>query len=174
MFVPNTVPAMDLSHGFQLAIADDAANQLLASLWSAKGLDKTLMLKTGPYGDVGKLFDSVELQAAVPPFVDATAGRLELTIGDLMATSPEGKRLLELLGTFVRAAGTEIPAAALDLRPPVAAVGRMRGTSPISANFAWRRNSRSFNATSESYMAINRLNSIPGRPSRNPSRTMYM
>src|SRR5262249_22903010 len=69
VYIPNTLPAMDLSHGFQLAIADDAANQLLASLWSAKGLDKTLMLKTGPYGDVGKLFDSVELAAAVPPFV---------------------------------------------------------------------------------------------------------
>ena len=65
------LPAMDLSQGFQLAVADDAANQLLTSMRSAKGLDKTLDLKTGPYGDIGQLYDSVEIAAAVPPFVDA-------------------------------------------------------------------------------------------------------
>jgi hypothetical protein len=63
---------MDLSHGFQLALSDDAANQLVGSLWAAKGLDKTIDLTTGPYGDVGKLYDSVALQTMVPPFVDAT------------------------------------------------------------------------------------------------------
>jgi hypothetical protein len=86
VYVPNTEPAMDLSHGFQLAVADDAANQLLGSLWAAKGLDKQIDLKTGPYGDVGTLYDSVELEAKVPPYVDATGDGLKLTIGDLMAT----------------------------------------------------------------------------------------
>ncbi|MGE5181453.1 MAG: hypothetical protein ACM31C_05305 [Acidobacteriota bacterium] len=91
VFVPNTVPAMDLSHGFQLAVADDAANQLLASLWAAHGLDKVIDLKTGPYGEVGQLYDSVELSAAVPPFVDASGNALELTVGDLMATFRNGE-----------------------------------------------------------------------------------
>ena len=86
VMVPNTVPAMDTSHGFQVAVADDAANQLFSSLWAAKGLDKTLDLKTGPYGDVGVLYDSVNISALVPPYVDASSDGLKLTIGDLMAT----------------------------------------------------------------------------------------
>jgi hypothetical protein len=100
VYVPNTVPAMDLSHGFQLAVADDAANQLFASLWAAHGLDKVIDLKTGPYGEIGQLYDSVELSAAVPPFVDASGASgqgLKLTVGDLMATFRNG----ELVATEV-------------------------------------------------------------------------
>ncbi len=93
VFVPNTAPAMDTSHGFQLAIADDAANQLLASFWAAKGMDKTFDLKTGSYGDIGKLYDKVELAAAVPPYVDATGGALKLTVGDLVATFKNGDQV---------------------------------------------------------------------------------
>jgi hypothetical protein len=91
VYVPNQLPAMDLSHGFQLAIADDAANQLFGSLWAAKGLDKVLDLKTGPYGEIGQLYDSVELSASVPPFVDASSGSLKMTIGDLTATFRQGE-----------------------------------------------------------------------------------
>lgn len=92
VFVDNVVPAMDLSHGFSLAVADDAANQALASMWSAKGLDDTIDLKNGSYGDVGTLYDSVEIGTLAPPFVDAsnTANGLVLTIGDLMATFRNG------------------------------------------------------------------------------------
>lgn len=86
VYVPNTAPAMDMSQGFQVAVADDVANQLLASLWSAKALDRTLDLKTGPYGNIGTLYDSVELEAMVPPYIDANAGQVTLTVGDLMAT----------------------------------------------------------------------------------------
>ena len=91
VFVPNVVPAMDLSQGFQLAVADDTANQLLTSLWSAKGLDKTIMLANGPYGDIGKLYDSVEISAAAPPFVDASGTDLVLTLGDLMVSFMNGE-----------------------------------------------------------------------------------
>lgn len=90
VYVANTLPAMDTSHGFQIAIADDAANQLLASFWGAKGMDLGLDLKTGPYGEVGKLYDRVELSAAVPPFVDASGTGLKLTIGDILATFKHG------------------------------------------------------------------------------------
>jgi hypothetical protein len=72
VYVGNTVPAMDKSQGFQVAVADDAANQLLTSFWSAKGMETTIDLKTGPYGNIGKLYDSVELSAKVPPFIDAS------------------------------------------------------------------------------------------------------
>jgi hypothetical protein len=86
VFVQNTLPTMDMSHGFQLAVADDAANQLLTSLWSAKGLDKTVELEGGSYGEIGKLYDSVELKVAVPPFVDASDGKLTLTVGDMVGS----------------------------------------------------------------------------------------
>src|SRR5687768_10949217 len=72
VYVPNTLPAMDMSHGFQLAIADDTANQLLTSMWSAGGMDKTIELANGSYGEVGKLYDSVQLEVKVPPYLDAT------------------------------------------------------------------------------------------------------
>ena len=86
VYVSNTTPVMDMSHGFQLAVADDAANQLMTSLWSAKGLDMTLDLKTGMYGNVGQLYDSVQLEAKVPPFVDAGGERLMMTVGDMVAS----------------------------------------------------------------------------------------
>jgi hypothetical protein len=86
VYVANTLPTMDMSHGFQLAVADDAANQLLTSMWSAKGLDKTIDLKTGSYGEIGQLYDAVELKTAVPPFVDASDGKLTLTVGDMVAS----------------------------------------------------------------------------------------
>ena len=90
VFVANQAPAMSTDHGFALAVADDAVNQLLGSYWAAKGMDRTFDLTTGSYGDVGKLYDRVELSAAVPPFVDASGGALELTIGDLVATFKNG------------------------------------------------------------------------------------
>ena len=86
VYVPNTVPTMDMSQGFQLAVADDAANQLLTSFWSAKGMHKTLELATGSYGDVGQLYDSVELDVKVPPYVQAADGKLLLTIGDMVGS----------------------------------------------------------------------------------------
>jgi hypothetical protein len=89
--VTNTQPTMDLSHGFQLAVAANAANQVLTSLWSAKGLDDTLMLNNGSYGDIGTLYDSVEIAAQAPPYVDASSGTgLVLTVGDLMGTFKNG------------------------------------------------------------------------------------
>jgi hypothetical protein len=91
VYVPNTVPTMDMSQGFQLAVADDAANQLLTSFWSAKGMDKTLELATGSYGDVGKLYDSVELSVKVPPYVQATDGKLTLTVGDMVGSFKLGE-----------------------------------------------------------------------------------
>jgi len=90
VYVPNTLPAMDMSQGFQLAVADDTANQLLTSLYSAKALDGTFDLANGSYGDVGKLFDSVQLEAKVPPYVEANGDKLIMTVGDLMATFKNG------------------------------------------------------------------------------------
>lgn len=91
VFVENDQPAMSTDHGFSLAVADDAANQLLASFWAAGGMDRTFDLTTGSYGEIGRLYDRVELSAKVPPFVSATGGALRLTIGDLIATFRNGE-----------------------------------------------------------------------------------
>jgi hypothetical protein len=90
VYVANQVPAMSTERGFALAVADDAANQLLGSYWAAGGLDRAFDLTTGSYGQIGTLYDRVELSAAVPPFVDASDGALRLTIGDLIATFKNG------------------------------------------------------------------------------------
>jgi hypothetical protein len=90
VYVPNQVPVMDLSRGFELAVADDAANQLLGSLWAAKGMDGGFDLKNGSYGEIGRLYDRVELSAQVPPFIDASGDSLRLTVGDLLATFKNG------------------------------------------------------------------------------------
>jgi len=93
VYVANTLPVMDKSQGFQLAVADDAANQLLSSLWAAKALEAGLDLKTGSYGEVGKLYDRVEITAKVPPYIDATGEGLKMTIGDLIATFKNGESI---------------------------------------------------------------------------------
>ena len=90
VYIANQQPAMSTDHGFALAVADDAANQLLASFWAARGLDRTFDLTTGSYGDIGKLYDRVQLSAAVPPFLDASGGSLRLAIGDVLATFRSG------------------------------------------------------------------------------------
>jgi hypothetical protein len=84
VFVPSLVPSLGMKHGFELAIADDAANQLLTSMWSAKAFDGTIDL--GAYEQIGELYDSAQLQLVLPPHVDANRRPLELTIGDWIAT----------------------------------------------------------------------------------------
>jgi hypothetical protein len=86
VYVPNIAPPLDASAGFQLAVADDAANQLLTSMWSAKALDQTVALDPAADGRIGELYRTVQLQAMVPPHVDASGDQLHLTIGDWIAT----------------------------------------------------------------------------------------
>ena len=91
VYVANQIPAMSSDAGFELAIADDAANQLLGSFWAAGGLNLAFDLTTGSYGNIGQLYDRVELSAKVPPFIDASGGSLALTLGDLVATFKRGQ-----------------------------------------------------------------------------------
>jgi len=90
VYVPNTLPVMNKAIGFQLAVADDAANQLLASMWAAKALEAGIDLKNGSYGEVGTLYDRVDIGVKVPPFIDATGDGLKLTVGDMIATFKNG------------------------------------------------------------------------------------
>ncbi len=87
----NLTPSMSTAHGFELAVASNAANQLFGSFWAAGGMKDSIPLNTGNYGDLGQLYDSVQISAKVPPFVDAGGSSLKLTIGDLMATFMSGE-----------------------------------------------------------------------------------
>ena len=93
VYVTNQVPVMDMNRGFELAVADDGANQLLGSFWAAKGMDAGIDLANGSYGEVGKLYDRVEIQTKVPPFVDASGDKLVLTVGDMLATFKNGAKI---------------------------------------------------------------------------------
>ena len=44
VYTDNVMPQMTTDNGFHFAVADDAANELLTSLWSAKAFDKTIAL----------------------------------------------------------------------------------------------------------------------------------
>ena len=87
VFVPNTMPTFDTTKGFELAVADDAVNQLLTSLWSAKAFDVKVDFEPGGgYGAISEIYDYVQLQLMAPPHVEASGSPLQLTIGDWIAT----------------------------------------------------------------------------------------
>lgn len=79
VFTPNGTPSVTAGNGFQLAIADDLANQLLAGFWAVGGLDLTVPHQAGP-------FDTLTVEARLPPRVTGTAGNLEIVVGDMLAT----------------------------------------------------------------------------------------
>jgi hypothetical protein len=116
VYVTNQVPTMDLVRAFELAVADDAANQLLGSFWAAKGMDVSLDLANGSYGEVGKLFDRVEMSAKVPPFVDASGSELRLTVGDLIGTFKNGPAITTQVAINAHMAVKVVPGAGGALR----------------------------------------------------------
>lgn len=81
IFTDNGVPAMDASHGFQLGLADDLVNELLAEIHALGVLD------LGIQQDFG-LFDAAQFQLTMPPMISANTsdGAMRLVIGDLIAT----------------------------------------------------------------------------------------
>ena len=60
------------------------------SLWAAKGLDKTIDLKNGSYGEVGKLYDRSRSRPRCRRSSTRAATGSVLTVGDLMATFKNG------------------------------------------------------------------------------------
>lgn len=78
IFTENTLPAMDTTTGFELAVADDAANQLLAGFWQVGALNIGQPMEGGA-------FDSILADAKLPPMIsaDPTTGALRLVVGDL-------------------------------------------------------------------------------------------
>ncbi len=79
IYTPNAPIDLVSDKGFALAISDDAANQLLASVTDAGLLSLTMPAPGGS-------FDSATITATLPPMVaaDTETGKVHLIAGDLM------------------------------------------------------------------------------------------
>lgn len=86
IYTPNAPIELPAGDGFALALSDDAANQLLASVTASGMLSLTLPA-------TGGTFDSATLSAVIPPMVsaDGTTGKLRLLAGDMMMTFKAGQ-----------------------------------------------------------------------------------
>jgi len=95
---PAAPPALDAeaTRGLRLAIADDALNQLLASLWGAGVFDQDLDIEqTDRLEQLGLVFDHLSFVPRLPPVAEAmpNGGGLRLTAGDVecqLVQRPEG------------------------------------------------------------------------------------
>jgi hypothetical protein len=87
---PEPVPVLDRSADFAVAAADDALNQMLTAMWVAGGLDVTIPLGGGEYGQVGVLFDRVHLTALLPPVVQSGEDGLSIALGDVRCAFEKG------------------------------------------------------------------------------------
>ncbi|HET9623205.1 MAG TPA: hypothetical protein VFP84_17650 [Kofleriaceae bacterium] len=85
VYTENGTPALDPSHGFQVGIADDLANEMLAELTATGKLDLALPVPGG-------LFDTAAIHMALPPSVsaDASDGKLRVVLGDMVASFMTG------------------------------------------------------------------------------------
>ena len=78
LFTDDQAPPARGAAGFQLAVADDALNQVMSNFWSAGGLDQTLAQSAG-------IYDAIRLEALLPPVVSAgEGGALKVTMPDLI------------------------------------------------------------------------------------------
>jgi hypothetical protein len=91
----NGSPGLDPTFGFQLGLAGDLANQLLAELTAVGALNLSVPQNVG-------VFDTVAIQMTLPPMISADAsdgqgnGPMRLMLGDMFATftshgAPVGK-----------------------------------------------------------------------------------
>jgi hypothetical protein len=81
IYTDNGRPAMDAGRGFQLGVADDFVNELMAELQAVGALDLTMAKPT-------QAFDATQLHLTLPPMIsaDAADGTMRLVLGDLFAT----------------------------------------------------------------------------------------
>jgi hypothetical protein len=81
IFTDNGVPALDASRGFQLGLADDLINELLAEIHALGVLDLSVQQDFGP-------FDAAQFHLTMPPMISANTsdGAMRLVIGDMIAT----------------------------------------------------------------------------------------
>jgi Glucodextranase, domain B len=91
IFTDNGTPSINPTQGFQLGIADDLANEMLAELAQIGMLDLKVPAEGGT-------FEEAQIQMNLPPMISADAGdgQMRLVLGDMYATflhhgAPVGK-----------------------------------------------------------------------------------
>jgi len=91
IFTDNGVPALNANHGFQVGLADDLVNELLAEIHALGVLD------LGVQQDLG-LFDGARFRLTMPPMISANTsdGAMRLVLGDMIATfTQHGKTVVK-------------------------------------------------------------------------------
>jgi hypothetical protein len=118
IFTANGSPAMDPTFGFQLGLADDLANELLAELAAIGALNLSVPQNVG-------VFDTVQIQMTLPPMIsaDAADGKMRLMLGDMLATfisrgAPVGKAAINAKVDLKIAPGPGGGSVALQLGAP--------------------------------------------------------
>jgi hypothetical protein len=91
VYTPNGAPALDPGAGFQIGLADDLANEMLAEAAAAGLLNLSLEKPAGT-------FDTIALSMTLPPMIsaDPADGSMKVILGDTIATfvnkgTPVGK-----------------------------------------------------------------------------------
>ena len=81
VFTDNGLPAMDTSAGFQVGLADDMANELLAEVKEIGLLNLSMPAHGGT-------FDNTAIQMTLPPMIsaDPADGKMKVVLGDMIAT----------------------------------------------------------------------------------------
>ena len=81
IFTDNGMPNMDPGQGFQLGLADDLANELLAQLNAIGMLNLSMPA-------MGGTFDATDIAMTTPPMISANPadGKMHLVLGDMMMT----------------------------------------------------------------------------------------
>lgn len=81
IYTENGLPSMTAGNGFQIAMADDAINQLVGGFWAVGAMNMTIPHEAGQ-------FDTIKTEARLPPMMSAssTDGDMKLVVGDMMVT----------------------------------------------------------------------------------------
>lgn len=80
VYTDNQTPPTRTNAGVEVAVADDAINQVLAGFWAAGAFEQTIVKDLG-------IADAVVVHAMLPPVAStSTDGFLHLSIGDLLLT----------------------------------------------------------------------------------------
>ncbi len=81
IFTDNGLPTMDSSQGFQLGLADDLMNEMMAEVQALGMLNLNMPAEGGS-------FDGSAISMSVPPVVsaDPTDGKMKIILGDMTAT----------------------------------------------------------------------------------------
>ena len=94
IYTDNGTPTMDPGNGFQLALADDFANEMFSEAHA-------LGLLNFPFPAHGGTFDNANISMSLPPMIsaDPADGNMRVMLGDMMVTftqlgTPVGKAAL--------------------------------------------------------------------------------